>query len=75
MYYPFYIFALQAPSSVNELIFYTRGLDQSGRTIGSSSGWLHHLAVRLLDAHFYSVLTSLLTNWLDYSVLASSPTS
>jgi hypothetical protein len=31
--------------------------------------------VRLLGTHFYSVLTSLPTSWLDYSVLVSSPTS
>ena len=48
MYYMFYIFILQGHGSVNELIFYARGLDQSGRTKGSSSGWSHRLAVGLL---------------------------
>jgi hypothetical protein len=47
MYYPFYKFVLQGPGSVNELIFYARGLDHQGRTKGSSSGWSHHLAVGL----------------------------
>jgi hypothetical protein len=35
---------LQGLSSVAELIFYARGLDQSGRTRVSSSGWSDHLA-------------------------------
>ena len=48
MYYLIYIFILQGPGSVNELIFYVRGLDHPGRTKGSSSRWLHHLAVGLL---------------------------
>ena len=47
MYYPFYIFVLQRLGSVNELIFYARGLDQSGWTRGSSSEWSHHLALGL----------------------------
>jgi hypothetical protein len=47
MYYPFYIFLLQEPGSVDELIFYARVLDQSGRTRRSSSGWSHHPAVGL----------------------------
>ena len=46
-YYPFYIFVLQRPGSVNEVIFYARGLDQSGWTRGSSSGWSHHPTLRL----------------------------
>jgi hypothetical protein len=48
MYYPFYIFILQGSGSVNKLIFYARGLDYPGRIKGSSSGWSHHLAFRLL---------------------------
>ena len=48
MYYPFYIFVLQGPGSIDELIFYTRGPDQSGRIRGSSlTSWLHHLALGL----------------------------
>jgi hypothetical protein len=44
MYYPFSIFLLQEPGSVAELIFYAQGLNQSGRTRGSSSEWSDHPA-------------------------------
>jgi hypothetical protein len=44
MYYQFSIFLLQGHSSVAELIFYARRLDQSRRTRVSSSGWSDHLA-------------------------------
>ena len=44
MYYPFSIFSLQWLSSVVELIFHARALDQSGRTRISSFGWSDHLA-------------------------------
>ena len=47
MYYSFYILVLQGPDSVNEIIFYTRELEQSGRTRRSSTGWSHHLVVGL----------------------------
>jgi hypothetical protein len=46
MYYPFYIFVLQGPGSVNELISYARGLAR-GSIRGSSFGWSHHLVVGL----------------------------
>jgi hypothetical protein len=97
MYYPFYIFILHGSWFGQRAIFHAQELDHPRRTIGSSSGWLHHLAfgllrrstgqatrfmdfvadqlVRLFGAHFYSVLTSPPTSWLDCSVLASSPTS
>jgi hypothetical protein len=71
MYYLFYIFVLQRPGSVNELIFYARRLDQPGRTKVSSSGWSHQLAVGLLVGPLGS-WTSSLTSWLDCSELTST---
>ena len=59
IYYPSYIFVLQGPSSVNELIFYARGLDHPGRIRRSSSGWSDPPIGR----------TSPPTNWLDCSAL------
>ena len=84
MYYPFYIFVLQGPGSGNEFIFYARGLDQSGRTRGSSSGWLLHLVLELHHrptGRIFRLLHSITDQLVGLlgahfcSALTSSPTS
>jgi hypothetical protein len=74
------------PGSINELIFYSRGLDHPGRTKGSSSEWSHshHLAFGLLrrsigrTARFMEFIANQLVRLFGahfYSALTSSPTS
>jgi hypothetical protein len=84
MYYPFYIFVLQGPGSVNELIFYARELDHPGRIRGPSFGWSHLPAVGLLrrstgwTARFMDLVADQLVGLFGahfYSALTSPPTS
>jgi hypothetical protein len=84
MYYPFYIFVLQGPGSVNELIFYAWRLDHLGRTKGSSFGWSHYLVVELLHrstgqtARFMDFVANQLVGLFGahfYSALTSPPIS